>query len=85
MVTLNLDIDVPSFGMCDLKSLKKEVSNFAKILILSSFERPKVVEKEEKIDLSTCFHGDWGNGKSVEEYCKELREGLLNPEEIEAW
>jgi hypothetical protein len=45
-------------------------------------------EKEKtntsKIDKLPKFHGSWGKGMSVEDYCKELR-GNFKPREVGTW
>lgn len=43
-------------------------------------------EKEETVDLYNCFHGDWGNECSTEEYCSQLRtEAILDADEVATW
>ncbi len=48
--------------------------------------QPKEGTTAEQVDLRTCFRGDWGNGQSTEDYCRELRtDAFAETEETETW
>ena len=64
-----------------LNNENEEVKRNLMILLLMN-RSAKMAEQE---DLYTCFHGSWGDGMSTDEYCKELREGISEPKEVEAW
>lgn len=51
--------------------------------VLNNEEQKKQKASEAAIDLYNCFKGDWGKGKSTEEYCNELRRDLIPAKEIE--
>ena len=62
---------------------KLEIINLLSASILQKDKPEEQKVESKKIDLYTCFQGDWGKGKSTEEYCNELREDLLPAKEIE--
>lgn len=51
--------------------------------VLNNEEQKKQKASEAAIDLYNCFKGDWGKGKSTEEYCNELRRDLIPAKKIE--
>lgn len=62
---------------------KLEIINLLSASILHKEEQKKQKASEAAIDLYNCFKGDWGKGKSTEEYCNELRRDLIPVKEIE--
>ena len=63
-------------------STKLEIINLLSASILHKEEQKKQMPSGA-IDLYTCFKGDWGKGKSTEEFCDELRRDLIPAKEIE--
>lgn len=61
---------------------KLEIINLLSASILNKEEKKPIVA-DTKIDLYNCFKGDWGKGKSSDEYCNELRRDLIPTKEIE--
>ena len=35
------------------------------------------IDWEDRIDLYSCFQGDWGSNMKTEDYCNELRRDLI--------
>ena len=66
-----------------LNTEDSEVKRNLMILLLTGVGMEK--NEEDEYDLRNCFHGSWGEDVPVEEYCKQLREGITEPKEIEAW
>ena len=64
-------------------STKLEIINLLSASILHKEEQKKQMSSGTAIDLYTCFKGDWGKGKSTEEFCDELRRDLIPAKEIE--
>lgn len=64
-------------------STKLEIINLLSASILHKEEQKKQMPSGAAIDLYTCFKGDWGKGKSTEEFCDELRRDLIPAKEIE--
>ena len=62
---------------------KLEIINLLSASILHKEEQKKQVVSDAKVDLYNCFQGDWGKGKSTDEYCNELRCDLIPTKEIE--
>lgn len=63
---------------------KLEIINLLSASILHKDKKQeKEAIKEDKIDLYSCFQGDWGNGMNTEDYCNELRRDLIPAKEIE--
>lgn len=62
---------------------KLEIINLLSASILHKEEQKKQMPSDVAIDLYNCFKGDWGKGKSTEEYCNELRRDLIPTKEIE--
>ena len=67
-----------------LLSLDREV-RFEIIHILLNSLSESSSAQSPKYDLRTCFRGSWGEDMSVDEYCKELRDGISEPKEVDAW
>ena len=42
-------------------------------------------KKEEKLDLRTCFKGDWAEGQTAEEYADELRSTCSFTRTVDTW
>lgn len=62
---------------------KLEIINLLSASILHKEEKQeKQISSDVKIDLYTCFKGDWGKGKSTAEYCNELRRDLIPPKKL---
>lgn len=59
------------------KGLRVEIMH----LLLNSIAE----QTTETPDLYSCFSGSWGDGMSADEYCKELREGITEPKDIDSW
>ena len=64
-------------------STKLEIINLLSASILHKDEQKKQMPSGAAIDLYTCFKGDWGKGKSTEEFCDELRRDLIPAKEID--
>lgn len=62
---------------------KLEIINLLSASILQKEEQKKQMASDAKVDLYNCFQGDWGKGKSTDEYCNELRHDLIPTKEIE--
>ena len=62
---------------------KLEIINLLSSSILHKDKKDKQMISDTKIDLYTCFQGDWGKDKSSEEYCNELRRDLIPTKELE--
>ncbi|MBQ0074718.1 MAG: hypothetical protein KBT34_11040 [Prevotella sp.] len=54
-------------------------------ILLDSINTSDASDNNTQPDLFTCFKGSWGEGQNPEEYCKELREGIGIPKEVESW
>lgn len=50
------------------------------LLSLSLLKKEEVAPGAKDIDLYHCFHGNWGNGMTTEEYCDMLRNEGVNCE-----
>ncbi len=68
-----------------LLNLKEDVKVEIMHILLNSIKSNEQTAKNEKYDLFSCFSGSWGENTSAEEYCKELREGITEPKETDAW
>ena len=57
---------------------KLEIINLlsASILHNEKLQENKAIE-EDRIDLYSCFQGDWGSNMKTEDYCNELRRDLI--------
>ena len=63
---------------------KLEIINLlsASILHKEKLQENKAIE-EDRIDLYSCFQGDWGSNMKTEDYCNELRRDLIPAKEID--
>ena len=68
-----------------LLSLDEEVRVEIMHILLNSISGKAMNPKKNNYDLYTCFGGTWGDGLTAEDYCKELRDGLSEPKDIETW
>jgi len=62
---------------------KLEIINLLSASILHKEEQKKQMSSDAVVDLYNCFKGDWGKGKTTEDYCNELRQDLIPTKEIE--
>ena len=68
-----------------LLDLNEDVKVEIMHILLNSIKGDNHRAENEEYDLYSCFSGSWGEDLSTEEYCKELREGITEPKETEAW
>lgn len=80
---MNMTNSIPSKAevyMRTLSTLEDDVKIELINLLSSSLisKRHSSVAENKPIDLNSCFHGNWGEGMSTEEYCKMLRSEGVN-------
>ncbi len=68
-----------------LLDLKEDVKVEIMHILLNSMKGDGHAVENDNYDLYSCFSGSWGQNLSADEYCKELREGITAPKEIDAW
>ena len=68
-----------------LLDLKEDVKVEIMHILLNSIKSDRQATENGNYDLYSCFSGSWGQNLSADEYCKELREGITAPKEIDAW
>lgn len=79
-------LTIPDMYMEGLSLLGKEDRlNIAIKLLESVKDMVKPKAKSDKLDLRTCFKGDWAEGKSAVEYADELRSSRTFTRTVDTW
>lgn len=86
MATINLKIEVPDTSIYDLYLLKRQLTDFARILVSTSQLDTKTRTEVKEEDPFACFSGDWGGSdKSAHEISEELRTSRHFSRNIDTW
>ncbi|MDO4165344.1 MAG: hypothetical protein Q4D56_13330, partial [Bacteroides sp.] len=85
MAAIELKIEIPNASKYDMDLLKRQLTDFARILITTSNLEGRTKKQPVAEDPFVCFSGDWGGDKSAHEISEDLRSSRSFTRTVETW